>query len=160
MEHIIEKIAEDMKAVGHVRATIRDAETGEIKRIHDYYNIVPTAGRELLWKQIDPNFVSTDNVISHAVVGDSTTPPAASDVQLGNEIYRNLVSSWNVDGKTFYATGFFDKTEANGTIREAGLIIAGDSLADTGTLLSHVAMNVTKSSSETLTLDWTINLNV
>jgi len=160
METITQKIAESMIISGHVRATIRDAKTWRIKRVYEYHNLNPTAGRQMLWQQIDPTLFSASNVLSHVAVGSGTTAPAEGDTQLETETYRDAIASSNIDGKALYVTGFFDTSEANGTIREAAVLIGGTSSANTGSLLSHVALNVTKTSSETLTLDWTLNLNI
>jgi hypothetical protein len=54
---------------------------------------------------------------------------------------------------------FFTTTEGNGTLREAGLF--GDAATDginTGTLFSKLAINRTKSASDTLTMSWDITI--
>ena len=54
---------------------------------------------------------------------------------------------------------FFNTSEANAALKEIGLF--GDDAtvtADTGTLFARAAIDKTKTSSETLTIDWDVEI--
>jgi hypothetical protein len=148
------------KIFGEVTATIRDAETGKIKRVLKYYNTVVTVGRAVLANQITASAPSpADPRINKVALGSNVAAPDAADVKLGTEVYRNSVASATNASNIAYVTGFFNATETTGTYKEAGLFINGGAGADSGTLFSHVAINITKAATETLTLDWTITIS-
>ncbi len=143
----------------NVVATIRDARTGEIKRVTKAHNIVPTVARAAIAAYLGSVSPSPATLYAnYAALGSNVAVPANSDTQLGTETYRNLVASRTSSSNIAYITGFYSATEVTGTFREAGLFIAGTGSANTGTLLSRVAINITKSSSETLTLDWSFTI--
>lgn len=146
----------------NVTVTLRDALTGKIKLIQKRHNLIPTAGRAAIANQLTSSSPSPDPLrINNCAVGTGTNAPANSDTQLQTESYRNNVASETNSTNVAYVTGFFGATECNGTYREAGLFIAGSGTGNpnTGTLLSRVAINITKSNTETLTLDWTITIS-
>lgn len=152
-------IEKTIKIKVNVTATIRDKITGRVKHVQQRHNLITTVGRAALasWlgnvsgspATLYPNYVS---------LGSNVAAPANSDTQLGTETYRNLVASRTNASNIAYITGFFTAAETSGTYREAGLHIGGSGSANSGTLFSHVALNITKSSAETLTLDWTISI--
>lgn len=141
-------------------ATVRDAATGRVKRVHKYHNIIPTVGRAAIASYLG-NVTGSPATLypNKCALGTNTTTPANSDTQLGTETYRNDVASRTSSSNIAYISGFFTAGEVTGTFREAGLFIAGTGSANTGTLFSHVAINVTKSGTETLTLDWTFTIS-
>jgi hypothetical protein len=154
------QIEQVSKLKGEVTATIRDAETGEVKRVYKYYNTVVTAGRAVLANQITSTSPSPASPrVNKVALGSNTGAPAAGDTKLGTETYRNSVASAANANNIAYLTGFFNATETSGTYKEAGLFINGGAGADSGTLFSHVAINITKAVTETLTLDWTITIS-
>ena len=132
-------------------------------QVFEYKNVVTKA----CWSMIANNFVDAtpDNtmLLNKAVLGSSTTTPAITDTQLGTETYRNNLASKSQDATNTYicyATSFFNATETSGTYREAGIVVDGTASANTGVLVSRVAINITKSLSQTLTQDWTLNIGV
>lgn len=151
---------EGARITGHWKFTIRDAKTGEIKRVQEYDNLIPTVGRTAIAAHLtDATPSPTTLLVSHIALGSSTTAPANGDTQLGTETYRNAVASLTNASNIAYITGFFSATETTGTYREAGAFIAGTGSANSGTILSHVSINVTKTSTETLTVDFTITIS-
>lgn len=154
------EISDGMKMIGEFRFTIRDAKTGAIKRVQTYRNLIPTAGRTALANHLTQSSPTPSAlVVTHIALGSSATAPANADTQLGTEVYRNTVASKTYANNIAYLTGFFSATETNGTYREVGVFLAGTGTANSGTLFSHAAINVTKSASETLTVDWTITIS-
>lgn len=153
----------DEKVISHkinLVATIRDAKTGKIKRTYTYHNIVPTVGRAAIANALtDPTPSPASLLVNYVAVGTGTNVPANGDTKLQTETYRNAVASRTNANNIAYITGFFGATDVTGTLKEAGLFIEGTASADSGTILSHVAINITKSNTETLTLDWTITIS-
>ena len=124
-----------------------------------YENIVPTVGRAMIANNLTN--VSPTNVmrIKYAELGSGTNSPANGDTTLQTSSYRNLIASITNASNVAYATAFFNATETTGTYREAGIFCDGSASAGTGVLLSRVAINVTKTSSETLTIDWALTIS-
>lgn len=152
-------IPEGIKMVGTYEFVIRDGATGRVKRIYRYRNLVPTAARTMIADNLTAASPANTMLITHCVLGSSTTAPANGDTQLGTETYRNTIASLSKVSNVAYATGFFTTTETSGTYRECGIVSNGTGTANTGVLISHVSINITKTTSETLTLDWTLTLS-
>ncbi len=144
----------------NVVATLRDALTGEIKQIIKTHNIIPTVGRAAMASWLSSASPSPATIrINYCAVGTGTNAPANADTTLQTETYRNTIASETNANNICYFTGFFSATETSGTFREAALFIAGTGTVNTGTLFSRVAINITKTTSDTLTLDWTVTLS-
>lgn len=124
-----------------------------------YQNLLPTVGRTMLADQLTNASPDNTPVVNFIALGTGTTAPANGDTILETETYRNAVASITNANNIAYITGFFNATETNGTFREAGVFSDGTSSADTGILISRVAINITKSVTETLTLDWTLTIS-
>lgn len=148
-----------IKLKGVYTFTLRNAETGEIEGKHTYENLITATGLARVAMVLGQVTTANQGRISHCAVGSNTTPPSAGNTMLGTETYRNDIASLNSIGSVVYASGFFGTTEANGTHREAGIFIDGTLTANSGVLLSHVAVNITKTNTQTLTLDWTLTLS-
>jgi hypothetical protein len=102
-------------------------------------------------------------LFSHALLGTSTTAVSENDHKLGNETYRNAIASKTKVGNVAYVTAFFTQTEVSGTFKEAGIVSDGNDWEggdgkDTGVLVSHVNIDVTKSNTQKLTIDWMFTL--
>lgn len=143
---------------GEYLFTIRDAKTGRIKRMKRYQNIVPTVGRAMIANNLTTNSPTNDPFINYVALGSSGTTPANSDTTLGTEVYRNQTASGTNSNNIGYITGFFTAAETSGTYAEAGIFADGTGSADSGVLVSHVLISVTKSITETLTIDWTLTI--
>lgn len=143
---------------GHYRFTLKDIHTGE-EQVFEYDNVVTSA----TWTMIANNFADAtpDNtmLLNKAVLGSGTSTPATSDTQLQTETYRNNLASKSNVANVVSATAFFNATETSGTYREAGIVVDGTGSANTGVLVSRVAINITKSTSQTLTLEWSLTIS-
>lgn len=153
------KTPESVSMKGRYRFTIRDAKTGGVKRVYEYENIIPTAGRTAIANHLSSSSPSVSSLCpNYAALGTGTNAPASGDTTLQTEATRQTVSGGSNTGATAFITAFFP-AGTSGTYREAGLFMAGTSSANTGTLLSRVAINITKGSTETLTIDWTVTVS-
>jgi len=149
-------IKESMEPKGYVRWLLTDIETGELKNSGGQENILVNKTREELASAITGGSVTFPGFIG---VGTGTTTPAADDTDLETvSQYNGSNDAKAVDSKSIrslYTARFvvqFATTEANATIRELALLSA----ADSGNLWARVAVNITKTSSERLTIYWYI----
>lgn len=154
-----EQIQEAIKISGYMKATIRDKVTGEIKRVYEYKNLNPTVMKTMIANNLVEETPDNDMAVNYVGIGSGTATPAITDTQLQTEVYRNVISSKTNANNVAYFTAFFDDTEVTGTFREAGLFADATATANSGILVSRVAINITKSSSETLTIDWIITIS-
>jgi hypothetical protein len=90
--------------------------------------------------------------LTHIAVQNGAKPSQTS-TKLNGEFARKAVVEPLVDGFTFVADGFFDETEANGTITGWGIFGDGATgAADSGTLFAATDASMTKTAGESLTL--------
>lgn len=152
------KLQSEMEFVANVTATLRDAKTGKIKKIVRAHNKIPTVGLAGIISQMTEAVPTPTSIrITYGEAGTGSTAPAAGDTATETPLNRVAVASISPSSTTAYITLFFGTTEANGALREATLWFgSATSTIGTGTLLSRVAISITKTSSDTLTLDWTI----
>lgn len=144
---------------GHWKFTIRDAKTGKIKRVQEYENLIPTVGRAQLAKALEAALAAIGEIeINFTSLGTGTTAPSNGDTTLETETFRKAVASLTSASNVLFVTAFYTAPEVTGTFREAGVHINGTGAVDSGILFSRVAINVTKSVSETLTIDYTITI--
>ena len=147
-----QKIKGDVGIKVNIIATVRDAVTGKIKRVYKHKNLVATAGRTCIAERL-ANDTTHTGVINYGALGTSTTAPANSDTKLGTEVFRKAPSSNTNTANVANISFFYTAGDTNGTYKEFGTFINGSAGANTGELFSHVAVDWTKSSSETLTVD-------
>ena len=151
-------IKENTSLKGHYKFTLQDINTGEVQ-VFEYDNIIPVSGRTLIANNLTS--VSPTNAIrlNKSALGTGTNAPANSDTQLQTETYRNDLASRTNAANIAYATAFFNATETTGTYREAGIFSDGTGAANSGVLFSRVAINITKTNTQTLTLDWVLTIS-
>ncbi len=126
-------------------------------RVEKYVNLAPTAGRAVIAQRLS-NITTYTGILNYAALGDDTTVPTNGDTTLGNETYRQTITSQNAVNNLSYQSVFIPAGTATGTHKEAGLFIDGAAGADTGQLFSHVNIDITKSAQNSLTLDIEITL--
>lgn len=144
--------------VENVIATVRDINTGKIKRIYKHKNLVATIGRSVLAQRL-ANITTYTGIINYGALGTSTTPPSNSDIQLGAEVYRKTVGSNSAINNIATITFFYNSTETSGSYKEFGTFIDGTGTANSGQLFSHVAVDWSKTTSETLTVECTYTIS-
>jgi len=146
--------------VGIWRFTIRDAVTGRIKRVQTYRNLLPTVGRAAIANHLTSATPSPAALrINKTALGTGVTAPANGDTQLQTETFRKDTASATNSNNVGFVTAFYTAPEVSGTFREAGLFINGTATVNSGTLFSRVAINITKTASETLTIDYTLTIS-
>ena len=149
---------EYLKLKGVYRFTLRDVNTGK-ERVFTYENLIPTAGRSAIASWLSQASPSPASVrINKTALGTGVNVPANGDTQLQTETYRKDVASETNSNNVAYFTAFYTAPEVSGTFLEAGMFMNGSAGANTGTLFSRVAINITKSTSETMTIDYTVTI--
>ena len=152
---------EGAKMTGHYRFTIRDAKTGEIKRVYEYENLIPTAGRNLVAQALAGSLSAIADIeINFTSLGTGSTAADNGDTTLETETFRKGVASVTVSNNQLFITAFYTAAEVTGTFNEAGVHINGSGTPDSGILFSRVILSpaVTKSAIETLTIDYTVTI--
>lgn len=155
---LLEKIRKIKENGGFFDKELRLLHAMSKTRVYEYDNLIPTVGRTLIADNLTNASPDNDPRINYVALGSNATAPANGDTTLGTEVYRNAIASQTNASNVAYFTGFFDATETTGTYAEAGIFADGTASADSGILFSHVAISITKSASETLTIDWTVTL--
>lgn len=144
--------------VENITATVRDAKTGEIKRIYKHKNLVATAGRSVIAQRL-ANITAFTGIINYGALGTSISPPSNADTQLGAEVYRKTVGSNSAINNIATITFFYNTTETSGNYKEFATFIDGASTPNSGQLFSHVAVDWSKTTSETLTVECTYTIS-
>ncbi len=99
-----------------------DARTGRILRRSWRHNLVVDAGLALLRDLV----FGGGTTVSHGGVGTDNTAPAAGNVTLGAEVFRDVISQRTKVGASLTLKFVVGSQNANGsTLREAGLFNAG-----------------------------------
>jgi hypothetical protein len=151
-------VEQDFNLKGVYTFTLEDIYTGE-KRVITRENLIMTGGKAYVMARIMADQSPAGCKITHTALGTGTNAPAAGDTQLQTEVFRKVTASAMNASNVGYLSAYYTATEVTGTFREVGLFINGTGTANSGTLFSRVAVNITKSSSETLTIDYQITLS-
>lgn len=125
-------------------------------------NLVPAVGRNMLaWLLANRGFGP-----SSIGVGTDNTPTTDATIQLGCEIYRELITTRRVSGSTCIWELFLSTAEANGsTLQEAGVFADqswydGDVMTGGGFLFSRVVHSgIDKTSAVSVTYRWEIPIS-
>ena len=144
--------------MGFVKLTFHNIETGKDEVIH-ILNVFCHAGKSGIARRI-ANQESNYGRVTYCAVGTGTNVPSASDTTLQTELFRKTISvtAYNSNVATF--TTFYDTAEANGTLKELGLFgDLADETSNSGTLYAHTSIDKTKTSSDTLTIEWSLVIN-
>ncbi len=159
MNQIYKKENDGVKGKGVYRITLSNSKTGKIEKQWTVENLIPTVARTMIANNLTN--VSPTNVmrVTHCALGSNATAAANTDTQLGTETYRNAIASITNANNIAYATGFFTATETSGTYNEIGIFSNGTGSANSGVLISHVITTINKTTSQTLTIDWTITFS-
>lgn len=131
-------------------------------KVFVFENLIVTTGRTLLANNLTSSSPDNDPKINYTALGTSDTAVANADVKLVAETYRKETASATNADNIAYVTSFYTAPETSGTFKESGLFCDGTGAADSGVLFSRVLLNggtgITKSITETLTLDYNISL--
>lgn len=155
IENLKRDVGEKAGLMGVYRFTLEDVVTGE-KTVQYYHNVITDDGLTMIANNLTDPTPDNDLLINYAALGTDATAVDETDHDLGTETYRNAVASMANGNKVAYVTAYFNQTEVSGTFYEAGIFCDGTGAADSGVLLSHVNISVVKTTSQKLTIDWTL----
>lgn len=128
-----------------------------------FENLIPTVGRTMIANNLSNSSPTTVMLLNYTALGTGTTAVANGQTTLVTETYRKQTASYTNSSNIAYFTAFYSATETTGTYKEAGLFAGASGTANSGVLFSRVLLNptagITKSATETLTIDYTITIN-
>ena len=152
------KTADTLKITGKVRFELKNIKTGEIKIVENS-NIFTTVGKISVAESLRGLIGTGVGEVTWCALGTESTTPLVSDVTIGTEVIRKLVSvRGNANAIAVFQT-YFNTSEANYDLEEAGLFGGiATTTPESGTLFAHSLMSITKTSAETLTVTWTITI--
>lgn len=152
---------EILKIRYNVRGVLRDFKTGEITGIFEGKNLVVDSGLESIASRLSGvSNPANKGTITYCAVGTGTDAPAAADTTLQTETFRKQVSVRDYEDNVARFRTYFNTSEANATLREVGLFGDGASATtDSGTLFCRLSINKEKTDSESLTLDWEVQVS-
>jgi len=152
------KLREKIVPNGRVELILENVKTGK-KDVSYFNNLVTDAGKASMADALIGTISGNKGIITYCAVGLSDTLPSYTDTTLETELFRKLVSVRSVSSNTALFETFFTVSEANGSLKEAGLF--GDdatSTADSGTLFCKLNIDKTKTTSDTLTIRWSVEI--
>lgn len=144
--------------VGSVKITTRNVKTGKVTVDH-ILNTFIFVGKESIADRL-ANQGSSTAKITYFAVGTGSDTPGESDINLHAELFRKPISVSSVTSNVATFTTYLATSEANDTLTEIGLF--GDlatSTGSSGTLYAKTSINKVKTSSDTLTIEWSITIN-
>ena len=149
-----------MKIKGNVKILKRNIDTEEVE-IKTLHNVSCTLGAESLAARM---VGAERGQVTYFALGTGANTggdaPSEDDTELVSELVRKQISVRTVSGDTASFRIFFNTSEGNDTLTEIGLF--GDDAtvtADSGVLFARAAIDVEKTDSETLTIDWSLTVD-
>jgi hypothetical protein len=149
--------SEGIRLVGNGKFIFTNIQTGK-KRISKYKNIIVTVCKEMIAKRLAQ--IGNDCNITYGALGTGITPPNITDTALVTELARKAISIINYSSGIVLTLTYFGSAEGNGVLTEFGLF--GEDAVVTpppyGTMICHAVISETKTSAESLTIEWNINI--
>jgi len=152
-----EKFSDDIKLRGEYTIRVVGAD-GKEKSRHVIKNLIPAAIRTLILENMFDETPATTCLVSHVAVGSGTNAPADGNTQLQTEVARVAVTSRAFSGSIGTCSAVFPAGSATGTHREVGIFFEGTGAANSGTLGSRSAINITVTALDALFVDWRLTL--
>lgn len=143
---------------GKVFLLLQDIHTGKIEE-ELVKNVFLTAGKNSIAAHLMGDTSNMRGIITYCALGTGASTPAVGDTAMVTELIRKLISVPSVAENVATFQTFFQTTEANGTLTEAGLF--GDNATATpgsGTMYAHTTISKVKTSSQTLTVYWSVTI--
>ncbi len=153
------QILENIKIKGQLEMIFTNVKTGKVRK-YVYKNMVVTYGKNAIAQRLSGQSVGE---ITYCALGTGITAPALGDTALQTELIRKLISVRSYSNNVATFQTYFTTSEGNGALKEAGLFGEGvgrsaSSTPGSGQLFCRVSINRTKTSNDTLTLNWTVTI--
>ena len=143
---------------GALRLALLDPE-GQVLETRAVDNLVVTAGRAWVLKQLESTDIATAQTISQMAIGSGLVAPTTANTGLGNEVTRKAISSFDTSQTTanppsWTAQCTYATSDANTTLGECGLFNS----SAIGTMLNRATFaSFVKATSNTLAISFTIS---
>lgn len=156
----MDKLNDALKITGKVKCILHDTITGK-DTITEYTNIVVTVGKVAIARRLaNVAGVANEGIITYGATGTGTNTPTVADTTLQTEIARKLLSVRSNTNNIAVLRVFYNETESVGTLTEFGLFGEDASAtANTGTMFNRLIIAVTKTITQTLTIECQITIN-
>jgi hypothetical protein len=153
-------IKDIFKMQGVIIITLKNIYTGK-ERTWIKRNTIITTGKTAIARRLGGIGTKTnEGQVTYGAVGTGTNAPAVGDVKLQVEIARKQVSSASHADNVVTIRVFFNSSEGIGTLKEFGLFGEDASgTVDSGTLFNRVAINITKTATDTLTFSCSLTVS-
>ena len=146
---------EVIKVGGNVTIDVWDVETGAHLRQEVAQNHVPLVGRTLIGAVMIGDTALTGNPPSHVAIGTGTSAVADTDTQLGNEVYRNVITQKSVAAGVVTWKFFVPSIVANGYTLSEACIFNSSGIVPVPPLLSRVTHTpFVKTANVSVTYTW------
>ena len=148
-------VDEPVPISGIVTLILRCKISGAIKGVRRYTNLIVDSGKNAIASRLVGDLtVVKRGEITFGSVGTGVNVPAAGDTTLQTEIFRKVLALRQVTTNKALFRLFLTTSEGNGTLKEFALFGEDASAAaDSGTMFNRVNIDITKTSSETLTIE-------
>ena len=149
-------LKESLTLRGQMRVILHTVKDQDIKFDSGWIkNVLPIVGRSALAGVLTgKNLTSNPGQVTFCAVGDGVVIPNINGVQLDNELDRVNISTISQPvGTEAQIRAFFTSSEGNGDLTEIGMFGEdATAAADSGTFFQWVAITLTKTSAETMTI--------
>jgi len=139
-----------LEPYGIFKAVLLDLD-GKILEVQEVHNLVTQVGKNG-WAKIANSESGFTGVVNYVALGTGANAPALGDTTLQTEVARTTqVSGSNARLASVVTQEFyFSPAVANVNIKEVGAFVDGTASADTGTLFDRALLDITKTSSNSL----------
>lgn len=120
-------------------------------------NLTTTVGRTVPMQRL-ANITTNTGIVNYCALGTGSAAPNVADTQLGTEVYRKSVTASTAVSNVSYLECYFTMAEVANTFKEYGFFIDGNAGANTGVLWNRFLDTVTKSLTQSLTVQSIITL--
>ena len=148
-------IREPITVGGNVLVEAHDVHTGTLLHREVVQNHVPLVGRTLIGAVIIGDTALTGAPPSHIAIGTGTSGVADTDTQLGNEVYRNVITQKSVNAGAVTWKFFVPSITANGYNLSEACIFNSSQLVPVMPILSRVTHTpIAKTANISVTYTW------
>ena len=154
MEYV-KNMRDNLLLNANLEIRVNDVYTGEVLRVEKIHNLVVTSGRNLV-----RDFLNCDTGLTgltHFAISTSTAAESASDTDIGNEVYRALLTQKTESVANLNCKYYLNSATANGyTLAKVALYGNGATTSTgTGTLYADALFTaITKTVNIAVTFSW------
>ena len=162
-EMILKALKDGFQAAGVLAVNCLKEYKGSLRQylqVNEYANIVPSVLRNELASLISGNTVTPTFKANYFALGTRSSVPANGDTALQTESTRALFTDRSYYQNVAYLDVFFPSATVGGnSYTEAGIFVDGSGSANTGYLLSRVAINQILGANQTLTMNGSVTIS-